>query len=230
MLSSDHAHSLLLHEFNNSAIANIGDASGLQPSSAAGSYYIGGHTASPGVGGKQNVNEAAYTSYARVAVARSSAGWTVTGAQVVNAALISFPKCTGGSETWTHWSIGYQSGTGATNVRSFGPLIASGALWLPFTAKTNDTITIPGHSLSVNDTVMFQALDNSTLPVGITTDTNYYVKTVSGDDITISTTQGGATLDITAVGSGVAIKTSPINISNNITPQFAAGQLVSNFQ
>lgn len=230
MLSTDHAHALLLHEFNNAAIANIGDASGLQPSASAGSYYVGGHTASPGVGNKQNSNEAAYTSYARVAVARTSGGWTVTGAQVVNAALISFPKCTGGSETWTHWSIGYQSGTGATNVRSFGPLIASGALWLPFTAKTSDVITIPGHSFSMDDRITFESLDNGTLPAGITTDVVYWVKTVSGDDITISTTQGGATLDITAVGSGACVKCSPINISNNITPQFAAGQLVSNFQ
>jgi hypothetical protein len=38
-------------------------------------------------------------------VARSGAGWTVTGNAVTNAALIQFPQCTGGSETATHFSI-----------------------------------------------------------------------------------------------------------------------------
>lgn len=31
---------LLAHYFNNAAVANVGDASGLPPSAAAGSFYI----------------------------------------------------------------------------------------------------------------------------------------------------------------------------------------------
>lgn len=224
MLSNDHENALLLLEFNNTNIANIGDATGLRGSSVAGSFYVAGHTSSPGETGKQNTNEGAYTSYARKAVARSGAGFTVSGNNVVNAAAIDFPKCTGGSETWTHWSIGYEL-AGATNVRSYGPLIQDGAIWLPFTAKTNDTITIPGHSLSVDDRITFKTGFQGTLPTGVTEDTVYWVKTVSGDDITISATQGGSAVDITAVGSGVCIECSPINISNNITPSFAAGKL-----
>lgn len=63
--------------FQNDAFANVGDASGLQPSATAGNLYISLHTGDPAAGGDQTSNECAYTSYARVAVARSAAGWTV---------------------------------------------------------------------------------------------------------------------------------------------------------
>jgi hypothetical protein len=104
---------LLLLIFNNTAIALIGDASGLQPSATAGSLYVSLHTGDPGEAGNQTTNEAAYGSYARVAVARSGSGWTVSGNSVVNAALVQFPQCTSGSETETHFAIGTaSSGTG----------------------------------------------------------------------------------------------------------------------
>ncbi len=68
--------------------------------------YVSLHTADPGEAGTQATNEAAYGSYARVAVARSGSGWTVTGNTVVNAALVQFPQCTSGSETITHVGVG----------------------------------------------------------------------------------------------------------------------------
>ena len=118
---------LLLLVFNNTAAALIGDASGLQPSATAGSLYVSLHTGDPGEAGTQTTNECAYTSYARVAVARSGAGWTVTGNAVTNAALVQFPQCTGGSETATYFAIGTaSSGTGKVLYR--GALSASLAI------------------------------------------------------------------------------------------------------
>lgn len=87
--------------------------------------YISLHTSDPGEAGGQDTNEVgtgAYTSYARVAVARDNTGFTVSGNQAQNAALVQFPQCTGGSgATITHFGIGTSS-SGA------GQLIASGAL------------------------------------------------------------------------------------------------------
>ena len=83
--------------------------------------YVSLHTADPGEGGSQTTSEAAYTSYARVTVARTSGGWTVTNNQAVNAALVQFPQCTGSSSTVTYAAIGTAS-SGA------GQIIASGAL------------------------------------------------------------------------------------------------------
>jgi hypothetical protein len=107
--------------FNNAAIANIGDAGGLQPSAADGSLYISLHTADPGEAGSQTTSETGYTSYARVAVARDGTGWTVTADTVENTGLISFPQCTGGSATLTHFGVG-------TSSAGAGTLLYSGAL------------------------------------------------------------------------------------------------------
>lgn len=95
--------------FENSNAANIGDATGLRGSSTAGSLYFSLHTGDPGEAGDQTTSEVAYTSYARVAVARSSAGWTVTGNAVATDADVTFPAGTGGSGTATHWGLGTAS-------------------------------------------------------------------------------------------------------------------------
>lgn len=107
--------------FTNVAWPNVGDASGLQPSSAAGNLYVGLHTGDPGETGDQTTSEADYTGYARVAVARSGAGWTVSGNNVSNTAAITFGACSAGSNTITHFSIG-------TDASGAGNLLASGAL------------------------------------------------------------------------------------------------------
>lgn len=108
-LPSAFGNDWLEHLFQNANIANIGDATGLRGSSTAGSFYISFHTANPGIGGAQNTSEAAYTSYARVAVARSGAGWTVVGNAVSNAAQVDMPTATGGTETLTHMAVGTAS-------------------------------------------------------------------------------------------------------------------------
>ena len=95
--------------FNNSAIANIGDAGGLQPSATAGSLYVSLHTGVPGEAGDQTTNETAYTNYARVAVARSGAGWTISGNTVSNAALVQFPQCGVTGATLTYVGVGTAS-------------------------------------------------------------------------------------------------------------------------
>ena len=77
--------------------------------------YVSLHTADPGEAGTQQTSEATYTSYARVAVIRSAVGWTVSGNQATNAALIQFDQCTGGTNTITHVGIGL-SASGAGNL------------------------------------------------------------------------------------------------------------------
>ena len=106
-------NALLLLLFNNTNAANIGDATGLRGSTVAGTFYVSLHTADPGEAGNQSSSEAAYTGYARVSVARSAAGWTVSASTVSPTSTISFPACTGGTATVTHWGVGTAStGTG----------------------------------------------------------------------------------------------------------------------
>lgn len=101
--------------------ANIGDAGGLQNSATAGSFYISLHTSDPGEAGDQSTNEASYTGYARVAVARTAGGWTRSVSTISNTALVQFAQCTGGSATVTHFGIG-------TDLSGAGNLILKGAL------------------------------------------------------------------------------------------------------
>lgn len=110
--------------FLNTDLANVGDAAGLQNSAAAGSFYISLHTGDPGEAGSQTTSEATYTGYARVAVARSGAGWTISGGNASNAAAINFAVCTAGSSTVTYFGIGSDA-SGAGNLFLKGALTAS---------------------------------------------------------------------------------------------------------
>lgn len=104
--------------FNATAIANIADNAAASPLA---NLYVSLHTGDPGEGGNQTTSECAYTSYARVAVARSGSGWTVSGNSVSPAANIDFPAATGGTETATYAAIGTASS-------STGKILYSGAI------------------------------------------------------------------------------------------------------
>lgn len=86
------------------------------------------HTADPGEAGDQTTSEATYTSYARVAVLRTSGGWTVTANSVSPLANISFPACTGGTNTITHGGVGTL-------------LTTAGVLWYKGTVTPNISVT-----------------------------------------------------------------------------------------
>lgn len=92
--------------FNATAIANIADNAAGSPLT---NLYVSLHTADPGEAGDQTTNEVAYTSYARVAVARTSGGWTVTANSVSPVATVGFPAGTGGSGTATYFGVGTAS-------------------------------------------------------------------------------------------------------------------------
>ncbi len=135
---------LLEHVFQNADVADIGDATGLRGSSVAGSLYISLHTANPDEAGNQTTNEAAYTSYARVAVARNSSNWSVTSNDAENINDITFPKATGGSETITHLGIGVAS-TGT------GKLLYYATLATPIAVSTGITPQINAGDLQISE-------------------------------------------------------------------------------
>lgn len=89
--------------------------------------FVALHTADPGEAGDQTTNEATYTGYARVSVARDNGGWTVSGNQASNTAEITFGECTAGSNTITHVSVGLVV-SGASQILYKGALTASIAI------------------------------------------------------------------------------------------------------
>lgn len=108
--SNTFENDLLKLIFNATAIANLADNAASSPLT---NLYVSLHTSDPGEAGNQSTNETTYTSYARVAVARSAGGWTVTANSVSPVANIDFPACTGGTATITYFGVGSAaSGTG----------------------------------------------------------------------------------------------------------------------
>lgn len=105
--------------FNATAIANIADNAASSPLT---NLYVSLHTADPGEAGDQTTSETAYTGYARVAVARTSGGWTVTNNSVSPVANIDFGECTASAGgAITHFGVGTASS-------STGKLLYSGTV------------------------------------------------------------------------------------------------------
>lgn len=124
-LGSQSEFDLLSLLFLNTAWVNIGNAGGLLGSTVAGSFFIALHTANPGQAGNQSTSEAAYSGYARVAVARSGSGWMLSGSDPTTSANVSattYPTSASGPETESYFSIGTLS-TGAGEYLWFGPLV-----------------------------------------------------------------------------------------------------------
>ena len=207
--------------------ANIADNMVTSPLT---NLFISLHNADPGEAGAQNTSETAYTGYARIGVARTVGGWTVSGTdptQVINAATITFPQCTGGSDTLTHWGIG-------TLVSGAGVLLASGvigptagpSLTFTCTLASPGAMTVPGSAFAVNDRVSVYHSPTATLPTGFTEGVVYFVGTAASTVITLSTTTANANpVNTSTVGSGWVVKQTPLAVSNLITPSFAAGAL-----
>ena len=116
--TTGYAQSLLELIFNAATFANVAQNAIGTPLT---NLYVSLHTASPGISGTQATSEAAYTSYARVAVARTGSGWVVTGNSVSPNATVVFPTAAGGSETETYWGVG-ELASGAGELLYFGPI------------------------------------------------------------------------------------------------------------
>lgn len=110
--------------FENANYANVGDATGLRGSSTAGVFYISLHTASPADTGNQGTSETVYTNYARISVARSTAGWTVASGVCDNDAAITFATGGASGATLTDFGVGSDV-SGAGNLFLYGSLTAS---------------------------------------------------------------------------------------------------------
>ena len=111
---------------------------------ANGNLFVSLHTGDPGEAGSQTTSECAFGSYARATVARSGSGWTVSGDTASNAAVISFPECTSGSETVTHVAIG-------TSVSGAGQILYKGALTASRSVSSGITLQFAIGALAVTE-------------------------------------------------------------------------------
>lgn len=132
---------LLALIFNATAMSDLAENDASTPATV---LEVSLHTADPAETGNQATNEANYTDYARVAIARTNSGWTVTNNTVTNAVAITFPACTGGTNTITHFGIG-------TAHSGNGKLLYSGELGTPLAVSNGIIPTFPIGELSVSE-------------------------------------------------------------------------------
>ena len=127
--------------FNATAISGLADNASASPLT---NLFVALHTADPGEGGNQSTNEVSYTGYARVAVLRSGAGWTLAGQTISPTAVIEFGEMTAGtSGTAVYASVGTAaSGAGKVIIRgALTPTIPIQVGTVP-RIRANSTITM----------------------------------------------------------------------------------------
>jgi hypothetical protein len=124
--------------FQASGIADLADNDATSPATTL-TFAL--HTADPGESGNQSTNETAYTGYARVAVARTAGGFTVTGSSVSPAANIDFGECTASpGAAITHFSVGTGTGNKLLYSGTMTPNVTMAVGVIP-RIKTTSTIT-----------------------------------------------------------------------------------------
>lgn len=128
--------------FNAVAWANVADNAATSPYT---NLYLSLHSADPGIGNAQTTNEVAYTSYARIAIERGVAGWTVATNTATNAALAQFAQCGVTGATATHVAVG-------TNASGAGNVLYAGALSSSLTIAQNIQPQFSASALVVTET------------------------------------------------------------------------------
>jgi len=171
--------------------------------------------------------ETDYPSYARKATAAGD--WNAAAgsapASATNAASIAFPTPTGDPSNNPVIGLAMYDAPTSGNLLAFDYLGAHD--WQPFFANTTDIVSAKAHAFLANDRVVFTAEFGGVLPTGIVAGTIYHViaANLATDAFSVSATQGGSAVDITATGSGMVRKVTPMNVNSGITPRFEAGAL-----
>jgi hypothetical protein len=197
--------------------------------------YFSLHNANPGAAGSQTTNETAYTNYTRIAVARTTGGFTVTTgsgttfSNVANAASVIFPTCGTTGDTLTHWGLGLSS-AGAGTLLAYGPLAPAGApVSFECTNASPGVLTHFGYTPVVNDRVsVYQLPGAEGLPTGLTEGTVYFIGTAPGGQTSTlsTTTANGTPVNTTSTGQGYIYKMGLLVVNSGIAPTVNAGAAV----
>lgn len=178
-------------------------------------------------------------SYARVSLNPSNTNWTSTqggtsgastgtGGTATNAVAVTFPAPTAdwGTSGTPVIAFGFFDATTAGNLKAWEFLTTANSKFLFTAVGSTDIFFAPGHNFANNDRVAVRPKAASALPAGLTANTLYFVVSVSGSSFSLSTTSGGAAINITADGAGEIIKVVPqIILSGSAAPSFAVGSL-----
>lgn len=171
--------------------------------------------------------EADYTGYGtRPAISFGAAASTTPtgGRQKANDVAVTFPQNTGITQDVIAFGVETASTAGTRRAIGFldsdPPIIG--------TADTADLITAYAHGLQTDQRVFVLASPGAVIPTGLTENTAYFVLAagLTADAFSLSTTSGGAAVNITAGGAAMFIPYKAVTIAANAMPDFAIGTLV----
>ena len=179
--------------------------------------YISLHTADPAEAG---ASEVAGGSYAR----QQTAFGAPAAGTLSNTGAISFASMP--ATTVVAWAVNDAVTAGSFYQNGWFSTVSGLAVVRSADLAGNDVQT-NAHGLAADDRVVFEAIEGLTAPTGITLGTLYFVLAagLTTDAFNVSTTSGGAELDITAVGSAIWRKVTPKIVNSGDTFQIAAGDL-----
>ena len=83
--------------------------------------------------------------------------------------------------------------------------VSNPARFVSAVSASSETLTVDGHGLQLNDEVTFRAESGGTLPSPLVAGTTYYAIPVTDSTFQISTTSGGAAVNITTTGSNTLL-------------------------
>lgn len=172
------------------------------------------------------VTEASYTGYSRSAVTWGAAANTspTGGRQVSNSGTVSIGANTGSNQDTIAYGV-YSASSGGT-LQAIGLLDDDSPI--VGTADTGDLITAYAHGLVADQRVFVQAAPGAVIPTGLSENTAYFVLStgLTTDAFKLSTSSGGAAVDVTAGGASLFIPYKVKTVAGGATPTFTAGQIV----
>lgn len=146
------------------------------------------------------------------------------GRQIANDALVTQPQNTGASQDVIAFGL-YTAATAGT-LRAIGLLDTD----VPIlgTADAADLITAYGHGLVADQRVFVMACPGAVIPTGLSENVAYYVLAsgLTADAFKLSTSSGGAAVNITAGGAALFMPYKALTIAGSATPEFAIGTLI----
>lgn len=180
--------------------------------------YVALFTADPGETGASN--EVTGGSYARQQAdfAAAASGTTSNSANIDFTSMPTttvvafgiFDAVSAGNCFWTGW---------LSTVGRVGVVDAAGI--------TSNDIISPAHGFVADDRVVLEAIEGETTPTGITAGTLYYVLSagLTTDTFNISSSSGGAEVDISAKGVGMFRLVTVKSVNSGDTFRIATGDL-----
>jgi len=189
--------------------------------------YLSAHTADPGLTGTSEVGTAGSNGYARQALALNAGASKAT----ANTSQIQIPLPNNISAgTAVPW-LGVWDAATAGNFMFRVPLLGTN-LEATVTASTDTFVTGEAHGYATDDRLEFvDGGSSGTLPAGISAGTIYFVLAtgLTTTAFKVSTTSGGAALDVTADGGVIVRKINVKTFGPSDIVQIAASGLTLTF-